>query len=158
MPKQLVFGTIKSLHDLFTAVWIGGLLTTAITFFPTIKQVRDKSPVIKKISIIYHHRLRVIAVISMIVLWVTGVLLGRQSPAYAGFLDFSSTYTILLSVKHLVIFVMIIIALYRGLILGRKIEHFTANQQKLYAVLLMVNTLLGVGVIFLSGIGVVFGG
>jgi putative copper export protein len=157
MPKQLIFGTIKSLHDLFTALWVGGLLTTTITFLPTLKSVTDKSMAFRKLLPSYHRRLRVIALVSMIGLWVTGLLLSRQSTAFAGLFDFSTTYNVLLSSKHLIIIVMVLIALYRGFVLGKKVENFTAKEQKLYVSLLIITTILGVSVLFLSGIGAVFG-
>lgn len=157
MQKQLIFGTIKSLHDLFTALWIGGLLTTAITFMPALKRLSENPIMTRKMMKIYHHRLRTIALISIVGLWITGLLLTRQSPASAGFLNFSTRYHVLLSTKHLTIFGMVMIALYRGFILGRKIEKFSEKEQKIYSILLFVNTFLGVIVVFLSGISAVFG-
>jgi len=64
---------------------------------------------------------------------------------------------VLLSIKHLLIFVMVGIGLFRGYILGRKIEQFNAKDQKVYAVLLLINTILGVTVVFISGISAVIG-
>jgi putative copper export protein len=152
MPKPIIFGTIRALHDLFTAFWIGGLLTTAIAFMPAMKRSSEKPGSLKTMLKAYHHHLRIVAVVSMVGLWITGLLLSRQSSALAGFLNFSDTYNVLLSIKHLLVFVMIGIGLFRGFILGRKIEHFTAKDQKMYAVLLVINGILGVIVLFLSGI------
>jgi putative copper export protein len=157
MPQPLIFGTIRALHDLFTALWIGGLLTTAIAFMPAIKGSSEKPGSLKTLLKAYHRQLRVVAVVSMIGLWITGLLLSRQSPASAGFLNFSNTYNVLLSVKHLLVFVMVGIGLYRGYILGRRIEQFNAKDQKAYAMLLIINTMFGVTVVFLSGISAVMG-
>jgi putative copper export protein len=157
MPKPLIFGTIRALHDLFTAFWIGGLLTTAIAFMPAMKRGSEKPGSLKTMLKVYHHHLRVVAVVSMIGLWITGLLLSRQSSTHAGFLNFSDTYNVLLSIKHLLVFVMVGIGLYRGFFLGRRIEHFTDKEKKAYAVLLVINTILGVAVIFLSGISAALG-
>jgi putative copper export protein len=157
LQKQLVFGTIRALHDLFTAFWIGGLLTTAIAFMPVIKGSREKPGTLKAMLKAYHHRLRIVAVVSMVGLWITGLLLSRQSSAYVGLLNFSDAYNLLLSIKHLLIFVMVGIGLFRGFILGRKIDQFNTKDQKVYAVLLLINTVLGVAVVFLSGISAVMG-
>jgi hypothetical protein len=46
---------------------------------------------------------------------------------------------------------MVAIALIRRFGLGRKIATFTPSQKKTYAALLMINAILGVVVIFLSG-------
>ncbi|MDY6846117.1 MAG: CopD family protein [Chloroflexota bacterium] len=105
----------------------------------------------------YQKRLGTIALISIIGLWITGLLLGNQSPAYSGFMNFSNTYNILISVKHLLIFVMILVAIYRRFVLGKNIQSFDARQQNIYGVLLMVNALLGVIVLFLSGISSAMG-
>lgn len=157
MQKQLIFGIIKSLHDLFTAFWIGGLLTTAITFMPSLKRASERKGGVKKIMKTYHNHLRIVALFSIIGLWITGLLLTRQSQASAGFLNFSTRYNVLLSIKHLTIFVMVLIALYRGFFLGRKIEQFREKEQKIYSILLFINTFLGVIVVFLSGISAAFG-
>jgi putative copper export protein len=155
-PKMIIFGLIKSLHDLFTALWVGGLLTSALSFMPTLKEL-GKGPQVKDIMIKYQKHLRVVALISILGLWVTGIFLGRQSEAYTGFMQFSSTYNVLVSIKHLIVFVMIVIVIVRGYILGRKIAEFTPSQQKLYAALLMINTVLGVVVLFLSGLSATIG-
>jgi hypothetical protein len=47
---------------------------------------------------------------------------------------------------------MILVALYRGYGLGPKFEHFQTQQKKVYAGLLFLNGLLGVVVLFISGI------
>jgi putative copper export protein len=157
MPKPLIFGTIRALHDLFTAFWIGGLLTTAIAFMPAMKRSSETPGSLKTMLKSYHRHLRVVAVVSMIGLWITGLLLSRQSSTHAGFLNFSDTYNVLLSIKHLLVFVMVGIGLFRGFVFGKKIEHFTPKDQKVYAVLLLINTILGVTVLFLSGISAVMG-
>ena len=72
-------------------------------------------------------------------------------------LNFSDAFNVLLSIKHLLIFVMVGIGLFRGFILGRKIDQFNTKDQKVYAVLLLINTVLGVAVVFLCGISAVMG-
>jgi uncharacterized membrane protein len=148
---------VRSLHDVFTALWIGGLLTTAITFMPVFKNAMEKIKGLGAFLVAYQKRLGTVTLVSIIGLWITGLLLGKQSQAYSGFMSFSNTYNALLSVKHLLIFVMILIAVYRRFVLGKKIMSFDARQQKLYGLLLLLNTLLGVIVLFLSGISSAIG-
>ena len=38
MPNQTVFALVIFLHDLFTAVWIGGLITLGVTVLPSVKR------------------------------------------------------------------------------------------------------------------------
>lgn len=152
MPKQLIIGIVRSLHDLFTAVWIGGLIASGFAFMPALKRTSEKPGSMKELMKAYQSKLRILALISFVVLWITGILLSRQSQAAAGFLNFSTPYSVLLSLKHLLILVMMVIAIYRGFILGRKIDDFDRNQQKQYAVLLFVNIVLGVIVVVFSGL------
>ena len=153
MPKQIVFGIVRAFHDLFTAMWIGGLLTTALSFMPVFKKFMKKINGLVELLEAYQKKLANFVFISIAGLWITGLLLSKQSPAYSGFMNFSSTSNALLSIKHILIFIMIILALYRRFVLGRKLKSFSENQQKIYGLLLMVNALLGVVVLFLSGIG-----
>ena len=152
MPKYLIFGVIKSLHDVFTAIWIGGMLTTLLALMPAYKPLTEEKSAGKALLIRYQKKLRVFALVGIIGLWITGIFLGRQSQAYGGFIQFSTPYETLISIKHLLIFLMVIIAIYRGFGMGSKIEHFSPKQMKVYGVLLMINSVLGVIVLFLSGI------
>jgi len=157
MPSPIVFGVVRSLHNVFTAMWIGGLLTTAFIFMPVLKEAKEKIKGLGEVLVAYQKRLGTIALISIIGLWITGLLLGKQSQAYSGFMNFSTTYNALISIKHLLIFVMIFVAIYRRFVLGKNIKIFDARQQKLYGILLMVNAILGVVVLFLSGISSAMG-
>lgn len=152
MPKYLIFGVIKSLHDVFTAIWIGGMLTTLLALMPAFKSLTEEKASGKALLIRYQKKLRVFALIGIIGLWITGIFLGKQSQSYGGFMQFSTPYETLISIKHLLIFLMVIIAIYRGFGMGSKIENFSPKQMKVYGVLLMINSVLGVVVLFLSGI------
>lgn len=152
MQKILVMGLVKSLHDLFTAFWVGGMLASAIALLPALKRSQLEPKQHKTFLVNYQKALSLVTLISVLGLWVTGLLLGRRSPDYGGFLNFSSSYSILISIKHLIILVMVAIALFRRFGIGRRIMDFTAQDQKIYASLLIVNAFLGVVVIFLSAI------
>ena len=151
MEKIIVFGFIRSLHDLFTALWIGGLLTTLLAFMPALRGIKENPPASKKVLENYQKSLSVAALVSMVGLWVTGMLLGGQSGNLSSFISFGSPYETLISIKHILVILMVAIALIRRFGLGQKIATFTPSQKKTYAALLMINAILGVVVIFLSG-------
>ena len=151
MQKVLMFGLMNSFHQIFTVFWIGGLLTTAISLMPVIKNSGLKRDDINKILKKYQSRLRIIVMISVVVLWITGFLLAKQSGTGFGFLSFSMPYHTLISIKHIIVIVMTVIAVFRGFILGRKVENFTPGQQKTYGILLFANAFLGIVVLILSG-------
>ena len=152
MPNLVIFGVIKSLHDIFTALWIGGIWVTLIIFLPTLRKtlVRDETSL--QINRAYQNRLRIAAVISMVGLWITGLLLGRQSPGFSGLFQFSTTYSVLISVKHIFTLIMILIAVWRGFLsIGKQMTAGSTREKARFA-LLLLNSLLGLGVLFLSGI------
>ncbi len=58
--------------------------------------------------------------VSMIGLVLTGLLQANRSPAFQGLFSFGNTYSSVLTIKHILVVAMIAIALYRSLVLGRK--------------------------------------
>jgi len=152
MPTQtIVFALITFLHDLFTAVWIGGLITLGLTVLPSVKKVLGKGPQTKKLMDTIQKRNSVLVYVSMIGLVLTGMLQANRSPAFQGLFSFGNTYSSLLTIKHILGVAMIAIALYRSLMLGRKKGVFTPSQERLKARLLLVNIVLGVAILLLSG-------
>ena len=152
MPTQtIVFALITFLHDLFTAVWIGGLITLGLTVMPSVKKVLGKGPQTKKLMDTIQKRNSALVYVSMIGLVLTGLLQANRSPAFDGLLSFGNTYSTVLAIKHILVVVMIAIALYRSLVLGRKEGASTPSQEKLKAGLLMINIVLGIAILLLSG-------
>ena len=150
MPTQLLLmNVMRFLHNLFTAFWIGGMLLMAAVVLPGIR----KNPKIAEPMMVIHgiqDRLKAFALVSMAGLAFTGLLLGRSSKNFTGLLDFSSQYMTAVSVKHILIVVMVILALVRLSINKRiKIEK-KMELQKTSAGILVLNSLLGIVVLFLS--------
>ncbi len=147
--QSIVFPIIRFLHDLFTAVWIGGLILLPLVILPAIKKnpkIQEPKMVIRTIQ----NRLKVPAIISMVGLALTGLLLSRRTPGFSGLFDFSSQYTLLLSVKHILMMVMVLLALTR-LTLNKKNEKQPgAVLEKASALVLVLNAISGVVVLFLS--------
>jgi len=146
--KMIVFALITFLHNLFTAIWVGGLFTLALSVMPSAKQVLGMNPQTKKLlnAIMKRHSLWVY--ISLIGLILTGLLQSNRSTQFLGLFSFGNTYSVILSLKHIAVILMIAIALYRSLAL-KNISN--AKQEKLKASLLMVNLVLGILVLLLSG-------
>lgn len=150
MPKTVVFGLIRSIHDLLTAVWIGGMVATALALLPALKGKFINENQRAEIMVRYQKVMSVAAIVSFAGLWITGVLLGRQSGQAGALLNFSTQPATLLSIKHILVLVMIVLALVRRFGLGRRIATFTPKDRKAYALILVVNAVIGVAVIFLS--------
>jgi len=151
MSKQIVFAIVTFLHDLFTAVWIGGLITLAITVLPSARQVLGKGPQMKQLMDAIQKRMRILVYISMVGLVLTGMLLSNRSPAFTGLFHLGTPYSTVLALKHVLVLAMIAIALVRSLALGRRGEPSTPSREKLSMALLLLNLALGVAVLLLSG-------
>jgi putative copper export protein len=157
MPRQVVFAIVVFLHDLFTAIWIGGLITLALTVLPSARQVLGKGPQMKKLLDAIQKRLSVLIYVSIIGLILTGMLLANRNPAFEGLFHFGSAYSTVLSLKHIAVLLMIGVVLFRGLGLGRRREPLTPSQEKLNMGLLLANAALGIVVLLFSSLGVAYG-
>lgn len=151
-PQMIVFGLVNALHDLFTVIWIGGLITTALVVMPAFKKTLKPKDQQNTFLSAYQKKLSTLVFISIIGLWVTGVLLTRRSGQISGFLNFSNPYAMLISIKHIITLVMIAIALIRRFGPGRKLSNMTPEKMKLYIGLLITNVVLGISVLILSGL------
>jgi putative copper export protein len=140
---------MRFLHNLFTAIWIGGMLLMAVVILPGIR----KNPKISEPMMVINgiqDRIKPFALVSMAGLAITGMLLGKSSKSFTGLMDFGTPYMTTLSVKHILIVVMVILAFVRLSINKRvKIEK-KMELQKVSAGILALNALLGVVVLFLS--------
>ena len=152
MPtKTIVFALVTFLHDLFTAVWIGGLITLGLSVIPTAKKVLGKGPQTKKFVDAIQKRLSVLVYVSIVGLLLTGLLQANRSPAFQGLFNFGNAYSTVLSLKHILVLAMIGIALYRSLVLGRQPKSSSPSTEKLSAGLLFTNIILAIMVLLLSG-------
>jgi len=149
MQNQIVFAAVVFFHDLFTAVWIGGLIALGLAVMPAAREVLGKGPQMKRLSVLVY--------ISMAGLVLTGLLQANRNPAFQGLFSLGNAYSTFLTLKHVLVVLMIAVALYRSLALGRRSGAPSPSQEKLSAGLLLLNTLLGVGVLLLTGLSVAFG-
>jgi uncharacterized membrane protein len=146
--KTVVFALVTFLHDLFTAVWIGGLITLGLSVIPSARKVLGKGPQTKRLVDAFQKRHSVWVYVSLAGLVITGLLQANRTAAFQGLLSFGNTYSAVLAVKHILVLAMIAITLYRSLALG---STSTPSQEKLKAGLLITNIVFGVGVLLLSG-------
>jgi copper resistance protein D len=148
--RMISFGLITFLHNLFTVIWIGGMITIGITALPAARQMFGKSHQTKELMRMILNRQSWLAYISMLGLIMTGVLIARRTPGFDGLLSTRSAYSIILSIKHGLVILMLVASLYRSLILGRKITPLSVAQEKANALLLYTNIGLGTIVLLLS--------
>ena len=144
----IVFAFVTFLHDLFTAVWIGGLITLGLTVMPSVKKVLGKGPQTKKLMDAIQKRHSVWVYVSLVGLVLTGLLQANRTPAFQGLFSFGNAYSTVLAVKHILVIAMIAIALYRSLALEKT---SSPSQEKLKATLMLLNIILGISILLLSG-------
>ncbi len=110
---------IRFLHNLFTALWMGGMMVTWFSLRPTAKAVLGDEMAFRKLMRAFQQRQGRIVYYSMAGLVITGLLMARRSPDFSRLFSFDNAYAVTLSLKHLVVLAMIAISLYRSLVLGR---------------------------------------
>lgn len=154
MPiQQAIYAVVTFLHDLFTAVWIGGLITLIGVTLPAARSVLGKGPELKKLLNAVQTRLSGFVYISMAGLALTGMLLARRNPEFEGLLSTTNAFSAVLALKHVLVLLMIAVGLYRSLALVRK-QTLTPPQEKLSMVLLLVNLAAGILVLLVTGFSV----
>jgi putative copper export protein len=153
LDSQIIVLTLVTfLHDLFTAIWIGGLITIGITTLPSARQILGKSPQTKQLMEAVQKRHSPLVYISIVGLAVTDMLLSRRAPEFGGLLSFANAYSSWLSVKHILVAIMVAVALLRSLGVGRKGAALSPVEEKKSALLLFVNVFLGIAVLLVSAL------
>ena len=148
MPaKTIIFALVTFLHDLFIAVWIGGLITFGLTLMPSVKKVLGKGPQTKKLMDAIQKRHRVWVYVSLVGLVLTGLFQANRVLAFQGLFSFGNAYSAVVAVKHILLLAMIAIALYCSLALG---SASTPAEEKLEARLLVQNIVLGISILLFS--------
>lgn len=156
-PHNLVFAIVTLFHDLFTIIWLGGMVTMALITMPAARAILGKGPELKKLMRAIQKRQNIFVYICMAGLALTGFLLSKRNPSFTGLFSFANTFSILLSLKHLAMIAMIIIALYRNFSLGLPAEEGKPKDEKASFLLLIINITLGFVVLALTGLLAAYG-
>jgi len=147
--QKLVFGLISFLHNTFTVVWIGGLAIMVLTLLPTVKKTIIDNTLAKEFMKAVVTRQRKWVYISIVGLFITGFLMGKANPYAPGFMTFDTTYGVIASVKHILTFLMIFIAIGRSQFFVRAQEKKPENTD-LGTIPIIINFVLGMIVLLLS--------
>ena len=146
-PQTIVFSLVSFFHDLFTAIWMGGLLVTVLAYLPAVKNALGAGPQVKKVMMEFQKRQSVWVYVSMAGLILTGLLMTNRSPQFESLFGFGNPYSVALSIKHILVIAMIGVSLYR--VLGR--STMTPEKERLNMKLLFINAALAVLVLLTSG-------
>ena len=146
-PQTIVFALVSFFHDLFTAIWMGGLLVTVLAYLPAVKNALGAGPQVKKVMMEFQKRQSVWVYVSMAGLIFTGLLTTNRSPQFESLFGFGNPYSVALSIKHILVIAMIGVSLYR--VLGR--STMTPEKERLNMKILFINAALAVLVLLTSG-------
>lgn len=153
------------LHLLATVVWIGGIVLILMVVLPGAKEALEQ-PVVGKLMEAITKRFTPLANTSIVVIVLTGLALAFFDKNLLGSGKFSSTWSLVVIGKHLIVAPMIVIHFYRSLVLSPKIKRLSVEQagsyagklspnlpklQRLSLNLIWVNLSLGILVLLLSG-------
>ena len=151
--REIILAVSYWLHLTATVVWIGGIAFILFIAIPSAKQVlgADAGKLMGEIS----KRFTPIANYSIIFIVVTGAALTGFNKQFSGIGNFGNSWSLTLIMKHVLVFVMVAVHFYRGLILAPKIARTETvskktSLQKLSLNLVKVNFCLGVIVLLLS--------
>ncbi len=139
---------VQFLHDLAAVIWLGNLIITYFSIMPTARQVLGPGPEVKKFMSAYQKRQGPYGIAAMLVLIITGMMMAKSNPNFAHLFSTANTFSLILTVKHLMVIVSFAIALYSGFILSKGGPD--PKKEKLSGQLLSVNVLLAFLILFAS--------
>lgn len=152
--KITVFALVTFFHDLFTVIWMGGLIVSVLAYLPAVKEALDAGPQVQKVMAAFQKRQSRWVYLSIIGLILTGLIISNRSSEFQGLLHFGNPYSVVLSLKHLLVITMIAVTLYRALVLGKQTAGTgpaSPQKQRLNLRLLLLNAALAVLVLLSSG-------
>jgi uncharacterized membrane protein len=153
LPAGILF-----LHNLFTIVWIGGMISLGLIILPVTSKTLGRGPQAKDLIERIQNKLSRFVWVSMVGLLVSGILLSKRRTAFGGLFSFENTYSAVLSVKHIAVGLMI------ALVAARRwlVKQTTSRDQRPFKVaslvVLYANMALGLMVLFLSAMNAMLGG
>jgi len=153
--QNIIYGLIRAIHNIGSSIWIGGLLILVFTFIPTARKFQGKSPEIQMMIGKFYQMLTKMIAVTIPVLFISGIYLARMNSNFLGFFNFSNTYSTIMSLKIILVIVMLLILFLRK----KNQKKYMQTKENKYNIIserfVIVNTVLGIIVIFLSSVMVV---
>ncbi|MBG0788766.1 MAG: CopD family protein [Anaerolineaceae bacterium] len=155
MPNLIVPTLVRSFHNIFSSIWVGGMLAIVISVLPTIrKEIKNPDTQGQVIDGILVRQSRWIY-LGIIVLFASGVLMTRLSGQASGLFNFTTPYSTVLSIKHILVILMTLIAIIRSTLFREAASSKNKGKKKTSMALLLVNTVIGLAVLILSSINAI---
>ena len=154
--NNLALDSVLNFFHLFaTVAWFGALTTNAFVLMPSIGESLEP-PVAGKLMGAVMKRFRILVYTSMGVLIVTGIFMTSSLK----FMEFDSLWSIIHSVKHILIIIVVVFVIYAFEGLGRKVSRLAqkgpspelANLQKKQIIFSKVGLVLAIIILILTAI------
>lgn len=157
LENPIVLTVLDFIHQMATIAWIGGMVFNLLAVMPTVSKVLEPALAGKFMGALMK-RVRVIVYVSLLVLFVTGIPMKIASEYYVAIINFDTAWETASFVKHVLVAVLALVALYSFELLSPKVGRLAAKgpsaelvslrkrQQKLAA----VSFLLGIAIVFIS--------
>ncbi len=153
MGNPVVYGLIKSLHDLSSIVWIGSLFFISLFLIPAANLITEKEKRTEILNSIFD-KLTYFVIASIILLAITGILEHNFARIHAlkNSVELAPAYKIIHLIKYLLTGLMVLFAVLRQ-IMRKKAKGNNINKKaKNPFLLIYINSFLGLIVVLLSGI------
>ena len=157
MPNVVVPSIIRALHNIFASIWVGGMLVMVISFLPTIRREIKDTELQGSLMDAFMIRQRKFIYLGIVILIGSGMLLARFSKQTPGLFNFSNPYSFILSVKHTLVILAVVIALVRSIAFKNAASSKDRAKKKMSMALLLINTFVGIVILVLSSITAVIG-
>ena len=154
--NNLVLESVLNFFHLFaTVAWFGALTTNAFVLMPATRESMEP-PAVGKLMGAVVKRLRILIYTSMGVLIVTGIFMTSSLK----FFEFDSLWSMIHSVKHIFIIILVILGIYAFEGLGRKVSRLAqkgpspelASLQKKQIIFSKVGLILAIIILILTAI------
>ncbi len=153
--RELIMAALYWFHLMATVIWIGGIGFILFVAIPSSRQAlgSEAGSLMAEIS----RRFTPLANYSIMVLVATGIGLTVLGGGFSGTGFFADNRALVLTLKHILVFGMVVVHFYRGLVLNPRIGRAPSagertSLQRLSLNLVKANFVLGVMVLLLSGI------
>ena len=146
--SPLVDVTLRVIHDIATVIWLGGMIIYVSILLPTLRKTVPKSAERKKIMQSLIDTLAFPVLVSMVVLFVTGLILIPTGHEDSIFLTFVNDYATYLSIKTYLSLLMFILAITKLLYVDR--IKIPKRKHKLILIIISSNILIGIAVLAIS--------
>jgi len=123
---QIVLALSNSVHLLATAIWIGGIMAFSLVVTPSAQETLPP-PMIGKLFGSAMKRFRPLVYFSIFAFLISGIAMTYLSENYTGFLDLSTSWAVLSLIKHVVVGIFMVMAVYNFEVFSPKVAAVAAK-------------------------------